>query len=193
MIIPIALISVVVSCLSAFLALSVALRVKKMLDPLIEEGVFKQRTEDEESSNVPLDTPLPAVEDLLDHEGRTVALPARQDGPWILTFQSTGCSECKSQLPVYREFLKRHRIPQERVFSVVAGSREGLEAYASGIGDLATIIRSDDAKSLAENIGVQAWPTYLVISPDRTVIYSTDYAGALPELELMPPLDEVTV
>ncbi|MFC8875056.1 TlpA family protein disulfide reductase [Streptomyces ardesiacus] len=193
MIVPILIISIVVSCFSAFLALSVALRVKKTLDPLIEEGVFKQRSDAEESMDVPLGTVLPTVGDIVDHEGRTVVVPAREDGPWVLTFQSTECAECKTQLPVYRAFLEEHRIPRERVLSVVSGARQKLDAYVSGVGDLATIVHSDDAKSLAESIGVRAWPTYLIISPEGTVIYSTDYAGALPELDLTPATGEVTV
>ncbi|MEU6769528.1 redoxin domain-containing protein [Streptomyces sp. NPDC046853] len=192
MLVSLVLISVIVSCLSVFLSLSVALRVKKTLDPLIEEGVFRQGAVSDVPDTVAVGTPVPAVGELLDHQGRGVTLPSSHDGPWILTFQSTDCSGCKSQLPVYRAYLERYGLPRERVLSVVSGTREDLDLYTEALGESATIVHADDAGELADSLGVQVWPTYLIVSPDGTVGHSGASASSLPTLDLTVPLDGVT-
>ncbi|MEU1145959.1 TlpA family protein disulfide reductase [Streptomyces sp. NPDC005863] len=191
MLVSIALTAIVVSCLSVALTMSVALRVKKTLDPLIEEGMFQPGAAPEAPPTVPTGTPLPAVGEMLDSEGRPVTLPTAQDGPWILTFQSVTCSGCEAQLPAYRQYLQQSGLPRERVISVISGARAELGPYAAALGDLATIVHDDEAKSLADRLGVRIWPTYLVVSPDGTVGHSTESVGSLPELALSTRLDEV--
>ncbi|WP_405950367.1 redoxin domain-containing protein [Streptomyces prunicolor] len=168
------------ACASCLLSVAVALRVKKAIDPLIEEGAFKPTRR----LPVSLGTKISTYGEFTDMRGEKISFPTESDGPWILAFQSTSCSGCKSQLPFYKDYLSQLDLPRERVFSFISGDSAGLGEFADEIGQFATIVPADDTVDVGTDLGVTTWPAYLVVAPDGSVVFSSESAAALPELDL---------
>ncbi|MER5549015.1 hypothetical protein ABT072_42995 [Streptomyces sp. NPDC002589] len=172
----------VAAALSLALSVAVALRIKRLLNPLVEEGAFKERRGRNLAGNQ-----VPTYGAFVDSAGEPVSLPPEDDGPWLLTFQSVDCSGCKQQLPTYRRYLEEQGLPRDRVISVIRGGTDGLELYEQLIGEYSRIIPADDRVAVAADLGVEVWPTYLVVGPDGTVSVSRDNAAELPRLVLEIP------
>ncbi|MEU3553551.1 hypothetical protein [Streptomyces fragilis] len=159
--------ALLVGSLSLALSLAVALRVKKLLDPLTEEGVLSRGRRD--SGPEPGEA-VPAMPAVADFRGEEVELPVGGHAPWILTFQAVDCNGCKQQLPAYKKFLRNAGVERDRVFSVVMGAPEGVAFYAEELGDLSRVIpQSGITSELVETLGVSVFPTYAVVEGDRVV------------------------
>ncbi|MFK0258188.1 TlpA family protein disulfide reductase [Streptomyces sp. NPDC090445] len=172
MLTSVTLLALLLASASCALSLAVALRVKKLLDPMVQEGLLGRRRPDV----VPVGAVVPARPALTDVSGDRVELPTDpEDGPWILTFQAVGCAGCKEQLPDYRRYLQSTGLPRHRVVSVIHGDASEAELYREQLGDLATLVPADGpgpAADLVADLGVSIFPTYLVVSPEGTVLRS---------------------
>ncbi|MER8032939.1 hypothetical protein ABTZ78_28685 [Streptomyces bauhiniae] len=169
---------------SIALSIVVTLRVKQLIDPLVEEGAFKERPPGRNFSG----TQIPAHVGVADLHGRPVDFPPSDPGPWILAFQSVDCSGCKSQLPAYRQYLEAQGVPRDRVLSIIDGGTDGIELYEQLIGEYSRIIPAGDQLTVAADLGVEIWPTYMVVGPDGTVSMSHGNAAELPRLDLEQPI-----
>ncbi|MEV0300124.1 TlpA family protein disulfide reductase [Streptomyces prasinus] len=185
---PLAVLALLVACTACALSLMVSLRVKKVLDPLIEEGAFSPGR----PPTVAVGTEVPDYGQLTDIDGSPLTLGAGPDGSWILTFLSTTCSGCKAQLPSYRDYLRGQGVPRDRVISVVSGEADELGMYADEIGELSRIVHSDELPSIGTDLQVSIWPTFLVVSSDRSVQFATEDVARLPELADARPRTPVT-
>ncbi|OPF79076.1 hypothetical protein VT50_0217060 [Streptomyces antioxidans] len=164
------------AALSLALSLAVALRVKKILDPLIEEGVTKSQ---DRPQPIRPGVRVPDAGILTDHKGETFRFPAADTtGLWLLTFLSAGCPGCKQQLPTFKKWVTSLGVSPDRVIIMVSGEPEGAELYRTELGELARITQADPSSTLAEDIGAEVWPTYLVVS-EGTVQFSEISASRL--------------
>ncbi|GGS25249.1 hypothetical protein GCM10010284_67710 [Streptomyces rubiginosohelvolus] len=171
------------------LSLAVALRVKRLLDPLTEEGGLGAGRR---PSGIPLGTAVPQIGGMTDIRGEHVEFPAADGAQWILTFQAVGCSGCKQQLPEYKRFLESAGLGRDRVFSLVIGDEEGVAQYADELGDLSHVVQAGDSlRNVIEEMEVTTWPTYSVISGSGTVSYSAQSSARLAGSE--NPLSTVAV
>lgn len=160
------------------LSLAVALRVKKLLDPLTEEGALSNRRGDVPRAG----TVVPQVTGLVDTEGREVRLPVDDTGPWLLSFQSVGCSGCEQQLPAYKKFLRDGGFDKDRVISIVVGEADGVPFYRDELGDLARVVADQEqALTLLGELGVTMFPTYLIVDPDGRVAIAAGSSSRLAE------------
>ncbi|MFD8917190.1 TlpA family protein disulfide reductase [Streptomyces sp. NPDC059569] len=175
---PVVILSLLVACAACGLSLAVSLRVKKLLDPLIEEGAFGN----DRPSTVPVGTEVPNYGKLTDMNGSTVELVTGSGDPWVLAFLSTTCSGCKAQLPVYREYLLRQGVSPDRAITVVSGEAADLGVFVAEIGELSRIVHADDSSTIESDLNVNIWPTFLVVSSERAVEFSTTSVSTLPEL-----------
>ncbi|WP_327343693.1 hypothetical protein [Streptomyces europaeiscabiei] len=170
--------SLLVASAACGLALAVALRVKKLLDPLTEEGALGSRRRfgvvPEAGETIPQTPPLNDV------DGRIVEFPDTGSGPWVLTFQAVGCSGCKEQLPVYKKFLRDTGLGKERAFSVVTGDAEGLPFYREELSDVCRVVPgSEAAADLVKSLGISVFPTYILVGDDGTVAFSSQSSARL--------------
>ena len=160
--------ALLIAFMAAALSLAVALRVKKILDPLVELGLMKH------PPSPALGRQLPAVDGLLDRDGRSLALDAPRTDSWFLVFVSTGCSGCAAQLPDFERLLTDHRVPVERVVAVILGSGDEADAYQEKVSRFSRVV--GDQESVAEitaALGVQAFPTFMHVNADARVEFSS--------------------
>ncbi|WP_333761837.1 TlpA family protein disulfide reductase [Streptomyces sp. IBSBF 2390] len=161
------------------LSLAVALRVKKLLDPLTEEGLLSGRRVDGPQAGSLV--PRPGV--VVDMDGTQVELPADGSEPWVLTFQAVGCAGCKQQLPVYKKFLRNLALDRGRVFSIVVGDKDGVSLYADELSEYAHVVHgADNALRLVEELEVSMFPTYLVVDGNGRVLASPQSSTRLAEI-----------
>ncbi|KAB1147668.1 hypothetical protein F7R91_11290 [Streptomyces luteolifulvus] len=161
------------------LSLAVALRVKKLLDPLTEEGVMSRRREEGPREGAV----VPRTPTLIDADGMEVDLPFAGPDPWVLTFQAVGCSGCKLQLPAYKKFLRDTGVDRDRVFSVIVGDVEGVSFYNDELGELGRVVHaSGDAFKLVQGLGVSVFPTYLVVDGGGKVMVSSQSSSLLADV-----------
>ncbi|MEV7579119.1 TlpA family protein disulfide reductase [Streptomyces erythrochromogenes] len=156
---------------SCALSLAVALRVKKLLDPMVQEGLLSRRRPD----TVPVGAVIGMRRSLSDLDGERVELPAGTDGSWLVSFQAVGCAGCKEQLPDYRRYLQDLGLPRDRVLAVIHGDMAEADLYRRELGDLATLVSADGpgpGADLVAELGVSIFPTYLVVSAEGTVVRS---------------------
>ncbi|MET8124889.1 redoxin domain-containing protein [Streptomyces sp. NPDC005065] len=179
MLYPITILSLLAACAACLLSVMVSLRVKKVLDPLIEEGAFNS----DRPPSVPIGTEIPDYGPLTDVKGNTVTFGAQADDSWILAFLSTTCSGCKAQLPAYRDYLREQGVSPDRVISLVSGDVADLSIFTDEIGELSRIVHADDSSTIASDLQVSIWPTFLMISPHRAVEFATEGVSRLPQLE----------
>jgi hypothetical protein len=174
----IAILSLLTACAACALSLTVALRVKKLLDPLIEEGTFSA----DRPETVAVGTVIPKYANLRDLNGNIVASGESSSEPWILAFLSTTCSGCKAQLPIYRDYLLRQGVTPDRIVTVISGESADLDQYAAAIGELSQIVHADETVTMGTDLRVSVWPMFAVISSERSVEFSTTSVSNLPEL-----------
>jgi ABC-type nitrate/sulfonate/bicarbonate transport system substrate-binding protein len=181
--IAIAVLALLVASAACALSLAVALRVKKLLDPLTEEGALSRHRGDVPS----LGTVVPPTAGLVDMDGKEVLLPAPGSQPWILSFQSVGCIGCEQQLPGYKKFLRDAGVDRDRVVSIVVGDPDGVALYRDELGELAQVIAGEEqASTLLGQLGVSVFPTYLIVDGENKVMVaagsSARLADSCPEL-----------
>ncbi|MEU8734905.1 MULTISPECIES: TlpA family protein disulfide reductase [Streptomyces] len=182
--IALAVLALLVASAACGLSVAVALRVKKLLDPLTQEGALSRRRPDELPA---VGTVVPPVPGLLDMDGTEVRLPVPGSQPWILSFQSVGCSGCEQQLPGYAKFLRDAGVDRDRVVSFVVGDPDGAALYRDQLGDLAHVVAGEkQAPTLIGELGVSMFPTYLVVDAEGRVTVasgsSARLAGSVSEL-----------
>ncbi|MEU7208359.1 hypothetical protein AB0B06_08135 [Streptomyces sp. NPDC044989] len=175
-------IAFVAAASSLTLSLMVAIRVKRLINPLVEEGAFKERPPGRDFTGSQTFT----YEGLADVRDQPVTFPPSDDGPWILAFQSVDCPGCKSQLPAYRQYLEAQTLPRDRVISVISGGTDGIEIYEQLIGEYSRLVPVDEKNPIANDLGVEVWPTYMIVGPDGTVSVSHNNAAEMPRLETEP-------
>ena len=161
------------------LSVAVALRVKKLLDPLTEEGLLSgRRVESPVTGSL---VPRPGA--VVDMAGAQVELPTAGSEPWVLAFQAVGCAGCKQQLPVYKKFLRNMALDRGRVFSVVVGDKDGVSLYDDELGEYSHVVHGEDnALRLVEELGVSMFPTYLVVDGNGRVLASPQSSTRLAEI-----------
>ncbi|MYT07981.1 MULTISPECIES: hypothetical protein [Streptomyces] len=160
------------------LAVAVALRVKKILDPLTEEGSLGPRRGGAPS----VGTTVPVPSSMVDTDGNEVSFPAVGSGPWILAFQMVGCSGCQQQMPEYKKFLSGVPLGRERTFSLVVGETDGVAYYRDELDALSHVIPVDAQESvrdLMKELGVSVFPTYLVVDEHGAIRTSTQSSTRL--------------
>ncbi|OPF79080.1 hypothetical protein VT50_0217080 [Streptomyces antioxidans] len=169
------------SALSLVLALFVALRVKKVLDPVTG---MRSVTGQEHISAVPTGMTVPEAGELIDHNGAAFELPAADaSGRWLLAFLSSECPGCKVQLPRYKKWVDSLGISPDRVITVVTGDEsDGVEQYKTELGELSRVTHLDTSSPFVENMGVDVWPAYLVISEGK-VQYSALSSSRLARID----------
>ncbi|MFI5753664.1 TlpA family protein disulfide reductase [Streptomyces sp. NPDC051569] len=175
---PVVILSLIVACAACALSLAVSLRVKKLLDPLIEEGAFRN----DRPPTVPVGTEVPDFGKLIDVNGNTVEPAADAGDSWILAFLSTTCSGCKAQLPLFREYILQQGVSPDRVVTVVSGEVADLGDFVTEIGGTSRIVHADDSSTIGSDLHVYIWPTFLVVSSERVVEFSTTSVSKLPGL-----------
>ncbi|MFJ6686989.1 TlpA family protein disulfide reductase [Streptomyces werraensis] len=174
--IALAVLALLMASAACALSVAVALRVKKLLDPLTEEGVLSRPGDDLPS----VGTVVPPTAGLVDMDGKEVRLPVPGSQPWILSFQSVGCSGCEQQLPGYKKFLRDTGVARDRVISIVVGDRDGVALYRDELGELARVIAGEEqASSLLREVGVSRFPTYLVVDGENKVMASSGSSARL--------------
>ncbi|KAF2777770.1 TlpA family protein disulfide reductase [Streptomyces coelicoflavus] len=181
--IALAVLALLVASAACGLSVAVALRVKKLLDPLTQEGALSRRPDELPA----VGTLVPPVPGLLDMDGNEVRLPVPGSRPWILSFQSVGCSGCEQQLPGYAKFLRDAGVDRDRVVSFVVGDPDGAALYRDQLGELAHVVAGEkQAPTLIGELGVSMFPTYLVVDGEGRVTVSSGssarLAGSVPEL-----------
>ncbi|AXG78393.1 TlpA family protein disulfide reductase [Streptomyces paludis] len=180
MITSISVLAVLMASLACALSLAVALRVKKVIDPLVEEG----RMGNGRPEAIPAGTLLPGTRPMTDTDGASVEFPMNSANPWILTFQSIGCSGCKQQLPRYKRHLEALKLDRSQVFSVIIGDGEEIEHYRKELNGLSHIVQADEfLNEFTESLGISVWPTYLVVTNGR-VGFSANSAARLAEVKI---------
>jgi hypothetical protein len=174
----IAVVALLIASASCGLAVAVALRVKKLLDPLTEEGALSRSRGDAPKVGTMVTRP-PAMVNMA---GNEVAFPVVGSDPWILTFQMVGCSGCQQQIPEYKKFLTGLGVGKERVFSLVVGEIDGVAFYHDELGELSHVVPVDtqeSARTFMNELGVSVFPTYLVVDENGVVRTSSQSSTRL--------------
>ncbi|MFJ7044752.1 TlpA family protein disulfide reductase [Streptomyces sp. NPDC101112] len=172
------LFSLLVASAACGLSLAVALRVKKLLDPLTEEGLLSRRGP--AAGGPEVGDLVPRASGLIDIDGHEVELPPSGAQPWVLAFQAVGCPGCKEQLPTYKKFLRDMGFDRNRVVSVVVGDADGLPFYRDELGGLGHVVPAGEKTTdLVGGLGVTVFPTYLLVGEGGTVLVSTRSSARL--------------
>ncbi|MEV7342645.1 hypothetical protein [Streptomyces sp. NPDC093544] len=171
-------VATLIACLSGALSLAVALRVKRLLDPLTQGGHLGRDQKDP----VLVGSAVPDVGTLTDVYGESVELPLNDNTSWVLSFQSTTCTGCKQQLPGYKRYLESLSISKDRILSVIFGDIADVGLYEKELGHVSRVVHLTDGEDrLSREIGVASWPTYLVVSEAGTIAFSSNSSAQLAE------------
>ncbi|MFH9675322.1 hypothetical protein ACH4L5_24050 [Streptomyces sp. NPDC017405] len=174
MTVAVSVIALILASASCALSLAVAIRVKKILDPIVDGSVAAQ------TSTIAKGTKIPDVGILRDAAGEEVQLHRDQGEAWILTFLSSNCSGCAAQLPDYKRFIAAHNIPTSRVVTIVTGKGEKADTYAQEVAQFSRVVRpQDNLNALISVLGVRLFPTFLVVTPTGEVKHSTTSVSTL--------------
>ncbi|MEU8970166.1 hypothetical protein AB0D11_12950 [Streptomyces monashensis] len=172
--IAIAVLALIFASAACALSLAVATRAKRILDPLVEGSMIRR------PPSVVEGTRVPDIGTLRDTAGEELELHRERKEAWLLTFLSSTCSGCAAQLPEYKRMIETEKIPPNRAITIVLGNGDDADAYAHGISQFSRVIRSqDNLNSLISAIGVKSMPTFLVMTPDGEVKYSTTSVSML--------------
>ncbi|MET8533045.1 hypothetical protein ABZV67_14110 [Streptomyces sp. NPDC005065] len=159
------------------------LRVRKTVGAASDVSVIRSAF----SPTVKPGTRITGYQDLVDSDGQPFFLPTDSSEPWILAFQSLGCSGCRQQLPGYRKFLEEQGIPEERAVSISIGDPTELGWLKEGLRGAGRMVHVEQDSPLVTGLQITTWPTYLVVGADATVAYAAQSSARLSTFSLRRP------
>lgn len=108
------------------------------------------------------------------------------DGPLLAGFFSPGCPACREELPGFVKFAKALPDGRERSLVVVSGSIEEGADIVDAVRGVARVVVEPLRGPVESAFGVRAWPSFVVLAPDRTVSQSAlGVAGLTPPQAVM--------
>ncbi|MFF5208842.1 hypothetical protein [Streptosporangium sp. NPDC000396] len=99
--------------------------------------------------------------------GRTLP-PAGTDGgerPRLVAFFDVNCGACHERAPQFAEVARTGT-----AMAVISGDPSKAGDLAEVIGDAASIVTAEQADNLVKTVGIEAFPTFLRVSPDGTIV-----------------------
>lgn len=112
-------------------------------------------------------------------------------GPAVISIWAEWCPHCQVELPVLQEVVRDY--PDAELVTILSsiGAQPGPEpdAYLADHGLTFPVAVDDEAGTLAQAFGLQAFPTIYFVDADGTVVYAN--SGEVPEQELRAQLDRL--
>ncbi|MEU5342472.1 MULTISPECIES: hypothetical protein [unclassified Streptomyces] len=95
---------------------------------------------------------------------------------WVAFFEAN-CSSCHEHAPQFAAEVREHS-----ALAVISGNGEKADRLADHMVGAATVVRDAQADELVNTAGIQAFPTFLVLDRDGSVIRSTTELSELSDL-----------
>ncbi len=132
-----------------------------------------------------------------DFDGQTVTIDPANGTSKVILFLAHWCPHCQQEVPMVQEFLDANGGPPEGVeFLSVATSTDPSRpnfppsAWLDREGWEPPVIVDDEAQTVASAFGLSAFPFWVVVGPDGTVLQRV--AGGI-NIEALPALfDQLT-
>ncbi|MFI9254250.1 redoxin domain-containing protein [Streptomyces sp. NPDC053069] len=90
-------------------------------------------------------------------DGREISRDTVADDT-LVAFFAPGCGPCTELLPHFVETVAHSGRPAEEVLAVVVPGKEDSAPYTSALGEVATVLTGDDARTVEAAFGVSAYP-----------------------------------
>jgi hypothetical protein len=155
-----------------------------LIDLLLTVGVIRRLREHTtmlSASNIP-DTPIIGV-----HVGEapdaftavsTSGHPVENGSDLgVVAFFSTACSICPERVPVFVDYLAKHKVPPARVLAVVGGHESRPAPYLATLERVAQVCTEPEDGPLARAFKVVGFPAFCLVDAEGNVL-ATDYTPA---------------
>ncbi|WP_433243252.1 hypothetical protein ACQPYK_39505 [Streptosporangium sp. CA-135522] len=99
--------------------------------------------------------------------GRTLP-PAGADGgerPQLVAFFDVNCDACHERAPRFADVARTGT-----AMAVISGDTSKVGDLIEMIGGAASIVTAEEADSLVKAVGIEAFPTFLRVGPDGTIV-----------------------
>ncbi|MFF9868659.1 TlpA family protein disulfide reductase [Streptomyces sp. NPDC013953] len=108
--------------------------------------------------------------------GHRLPEAARAHGATLVAFFDAQCDTCHDHAPKFAARARRHS-----ALAVVSGDGARAGELIGAVGPDAMVMRGDDAHAVADDLGIQAFPTFVLVDPDGSVVQATTELAELPE------------
>ncbi|AWS43113.1 hypothetical protein [Streptosporangium sp. 'caverna'] len=98
------------------------------------------------------------------------------DRPRLVAFFDVDCSTCHERAP---QFVAAARDHAGAALAVITGDGRKVDDLAGLVGGVSKVVTAEGADSMVRALGIEAFPTFLRVGPDGTVV------DAQTELEML--------
>lgn len=148
-------------------------------------------------ASLPNDTTDPAVGSAIpsvtgaDFEGSVVEIDPANGTPKVILFLAHWCSHCQDEVPAVQDYFDANSLPDGVEFVSVATSTDPSRPnfppsdWLERESWIAPVVVDDEARTVANAFGLTAFPFWVVVGPDGTVLERV--AGSV-NVEALPGL-----
>ncbi|MFI6453314.1 hypothetical protein ACIBF6_17340 [Streptosporangium amethystogenes] len=111
--------------------------------------------------------------------GRTLPWTATDgvDRPRLVAFFDAGCDACHEHAPQFAVTART-----QAAMAVVSGAGPRADDLVQAVAGVSSVITAERADSLVKAVGVEAFPTFLRVGPDGTIVAAQTELAALAEM-----------
>jgi hypothetical protein len=98
------------------------------------------------------------------------------DRPRLVAFFDVNCDACHEHAPQFAVAARAHA-----AMAVISGAGPRLDDLVEMVGGVSSVITAERADNLVKAVGVEAFPTFLRVGPDGTIVEAQTELAALAE------------
>lgn len=99
----------------------------------------------------------------------------------VVAFFSASCSICPERAPLFVDYLKKHKVPADRVLAVVGGQETKPTAYFESLLPVAQVVSEAEDGPLSRAFKVVGFPAFALLDEDGNVMTTGYNPTRLPE------------
>ncbi|MFJ2031611.1 hypothetical protein [Streptosporangium sp. NPDC087985] len=99
------------------------------------------------------------------------------DRPQLVAFFDVNCDACHEHAPQFAVAARTYA-----AMAVVSGGGPKIDDLLEAVGGVASVITAERADKLVKAVGVEAFPTFLRVGPDGTIVEAQTELSALAEM-----------
>jgi hypothetical protein len=107
----------------------------------------------------------------------------------VVAFFSTSCSICPERVPLFVDYLKKHRVPSDRVLAVVVGDPAVPAPYLPSLEGVAQVCTEPEGGELERAFKVVGFPAFALLDAQGEVTATEYNPVRLPEPALAPAVN----
>ena len=108
--------------------------------------------------------------------GHRLPEAARASGATLVAFFDAQCDTCHDHAPKFAVRARRYG-----ALAVVSGDGARADELVAAVGPDAAVIRGEDAHAVADDMGIQAFPTFVLVDGEGSVVQASTELVELPE------------